>query len=290
MSNENNSKTEDKIFRIIIKIFLVLIVVAVLAVGGVYLSAKSLITMMTEQDKSELTTLASAIPLVCTYNEMMANEADYHELLEFIEDVEDKSFECKGSMRKAVMCLFDAAEALSNPVAILEKTERLYRTQSKFKALTSRTLKRIEAIEPYDENSAGLKKEIVSMATYANKNSSAIDMVVNGEKIFAELERRFIAIRAGKNLETVIANFPEKYPDLIILGIANKIAPDITTEIVKSAVFSANDELTKTFMKSETFSRELNYGCLSGVPDAKLYPLIALLMTIDELTGKSDIL
>jgi len=274
MSNENKSNTEGKITRIIIRICLALIVAAVLAVGGVYLSAKSLITMMTEPDKSEMTMLASAVPLVCTYNEIMANEDEYEELLVFIDEIKKIEDECTKSWGGAVSCLKAAAK----------KTGRLYRAQSQLKALASQTLKRIEAIEPYDESSAGLKKEIVSIATYANDNVSIINIVVNKEKISAELDRRFNAMLEGKYFGLVITNFLEKYEsDLIILGIAYKIAPDTTNDIVAFAVNSSDDELTKTFMRSETFSRELNNGCLASIPEAKSYPQIALLLAIDEL-------
>jgi hypothetical protein len=130
------------------------------------------------------------------------------------------------------------------------------------------TLARIKAIEPYDEHSAALKKEVVLFASYVAGNLSIFRIIANGDKIGEEVEKRGEKLMESENLRAVSADLYEKYPEAIVF---------ILPTVFSVAAYIAIDEreLEAAMMRSDVYREAATDGCLKD-QDLSTMPAFSL--------------
>ncbi len=272
----------------LVKAFAVCLALCIIAYIVMLFMAHSAIKKMTDPDNTEFQTFASAIPLFCTAKEIEENEEEFALLADFANDVERKKNKCTNSLGDAWDCASEAWSALDDTGTYkkaYQKGKRLNRARKKVKGIIERTVKRIKAIEPYDENSAELKKDALSLAVYINNNANAWDVAINSERIVNEIGRRGDKIFEKDNLKKISKHIWDKYPQSIVL---------IFDPVYK--IFADEDSLKEAAWRSKTFREAMSDdGCLTNIYTDNIAPArfvgFAALMGMmqkDEPTEEAD--
>ncbi len=272
------TKFLKKLFKFLVKAAIVIFILLVIAWTVIYFVGKSFSDKIMDPANGELVTIASALPLACSIEEAENSEDDFDELAQFISVVEEQKAKCGSSMAKALGCYQDAMKEFDEPmtyVEIAKKGKRLYSAQKKLKNLLARTVARLKAIETYDDHSAALKKEIVSLASYINNHADIFSMITNGEKMSEEVERRYTEIAEGENLKAVSDDLSEKYPDAIVF---------IFPTFLSFPAFLAMDKGVEEAMleRSEVYRKAKTEGCLKDDDSEGIYLVPAIAIAINN--------
>jgi hypothetical protein len=134
-------KAGKQLFRLALKICLVLFILLVISWVVIFFMAKSVMTKVADPSNREVATFASMVPLVCSSIEYDEQEEEIDELTDFLDTVTETKSKCGSSMTAALNCYKNASEALDEPITYVElydKGKRLYKAQDDVKRLVAR--------------------------------------------------------------------------------------------------------------------------------------------------------
>ncbi len=247
-------------------IFLLFSIIVIGALICIYIVTDKLVHKLIDPDNHEIELIASMMPLWCSVYEFQEHADEYEEFANFIDEALQKKDECTNSPLGSIKCAKQLYGTLKNPESYfrgIQKGSQLYQAHNEFKSLASRTVKRIEAIETYDENTAKLKQDLVSLARYVNNNLNIVSLVTKSDEILEGIEERAIILGNDEQLiDNIIVNTMDKYyPEIFI--VLHPLVSKISFAIIVNHDEFNDVKLERLFVRSKTFRDEWNHGCIT---------------------------